>query len=92
MGLFGFETEFISALVPLTSLILISLMISISGELDMISFLGVTFTLGIFTITSYKICRTIYDTWIGVLLGHNINLRRMGKWAVVTGGAELNEN
>jgi len=86
MGLCGIDSEWFTAGLPFFSTLLISIMISSSTDLDMIGFLGVLFTIAVSIMVFTKICRAIYDTWIGVFLGHNVNLRRMGKWAVVTGG------
>jgi hypothetical protein len=48
--------------------------------------LGVYCSLFLLLWIGNKAVTAIYDTWLGVLLGHNVNLRKMGKWAVVTGG------
>jgi len=86
MGILGVEQEFIPTLVPVMSVIITSLTISISHDANAITFVGIFCTLGAFAVIFHRLWKTLNDTWLGVLLGHNVNLREMGKWAVVTGG------
>jgi len=87
MGILGLEKEFLPALVPFMSVLVVSLTISTSNGSDAITFVGIFWTLGISVLISHRLLKTIYNSWLGVLWGHNVNLRETGKWSAVTGGS-----
>jgi predicted amino acid dehydrogenase len=82
------EYKFTKALYPFALHLALVGSVALSSDLDTMSFLGLWWTTITLGLILYKILRTVYDSWFGVLLGHNVNLRRMGKWAVVTGATD----
>jgi hypothetical protein len=57
-------------------------------ELDTIGFIGIFFSLLLTLWMGYEICSTLWDSWLGVWLGYNVDFRQMGSWAVVTGATD----
>jgi len=72
---------------PLIGPLVFSLLVCFSSsELTSLEFLGVFFSLSTCLMLAYKLLYFISDSWLGNLLGLNINISKLGSWAVVTGG------
>lgn len=51
-------------------------------------FLGLFFVVYLLARILYALWRGFYTCYLGRWLGHNVNLRKMGEWAVVTGASD----
>ncbi|CAG7819503.1 unnamed protein product [Allacma fusca] len=56
--------------------------------LNSLEWAGLGITSFIIFYFGYELFNVIYNTWLGQWLGHNTDLRKMGKWAVVTGATD----
>ncbi|CAL8087680.1 unnamed protein product [Orchesella dallaii] len=52
---------------------------------NVLQFIGCFASLYINKFVIYHIIIFIYQNWVGVLLNHNANIKRLGSWAVITG-------
>ncbi|ODN04860.1 Very-long-chain 3-oxoacyl-CoA reductase [Orchesella cincta] len=52
---------------------------------NFLEFLGCTYSIGLGFLLLYHFFLFIYRNWVGVALGHNTDLKKLGSWAVVTG-------
>ncbi|CAG7831501.1 unnamed protein product [Allacma fusca] len=70
--------------------------LEVGGFLRSLSFLGLSYlewtglvwTLIMIGYITPRVFSTIYCVWIAPALGHYANLRKMGKWAVITGASD----
>jgi 17beta-estradiol 17-dehydrogenase / very-long-chain 3-oxoacyl-CoA reductase len=57
-------------------------------EFNKLEFLGLNLSVGILLKFIWTVASVTYNTWLSQLLGHNVNIRKLGKWAVVTGATD----
>jgi len=80
--------EFFRPLVPVILHFSFVLYITYIKSLNRLEFLGLNFSAVFTSLFLYQFIEFLYSTWIGVWLGHGINLRKTGKWAIVTGASD----
>jgi 17beta-estradiol 17-dehydrogenase / very-long-chain 3-oxoacyl-CoA reductase len=73
--------------IPLTILLLVIVSL-VHNEWKLYEKVGIV---SCFLMTTYfgnLFFRTLYNTWIGPALGHGVDLKSMGEWAVITGASD----
>jgi len=60
----------------------------ILSDKTIVNFLGIVFILFLMIQFGSKTYTGVYTTWIGPYLGHNINPRSLGRWAIVSGATD----
>jgi len=83
-----FDSESYKFLGPPVLHLLVSVFLANNFYLNILEFLGMYFSIGILSWLIYETLQTIYNTWVGVWLNRNTNLKQMGSWAVVTGASD----
>jgi 17beta-estradiol 17-dehydrogenase / very-long-chain 3-oxoacyl-CoA reductase len=80
--------EFTKALQPIMFHFSIILYFVHTLNLNRLEFLGLNFSVVFGTHFLVQSLKFLYNTWIGVWLGHNVDLKRMGSWTIVTGATD----
>jgi len=56
--------------------------------LNSLEWAGLAVTTFIIFYFGWELLNVIYNTWLGQLIGANVDLRKMGQWAVITGATD----
>lgn len=75
----------VQSTLPIAGIVGVILKFHQTWNLNFMEFTGVTFCVITCFYLIFHTCRFIYENWIGILLRHNVDLTKFGKWAVVTG-------
>jgi 17beta-estradiol 17-dehydrogenase / very-long-chain 3-oxoacyl-CoA reductase len=77
-----------SVMIPVAMISLICLWLYLFVDGSLVEKVGISFSLLATVFLVNESLYTIYSTWIGPALGHHVDLRKMGKWALVTGATD----
>lgn len=78
----------IQSTTPILGIIGVIVYFYVKFQLNSFEFLGMVFSVICSFYALVQLCKFLYVNWIGIKLGHNLDLKKVGSWAVVTGSTQ----
>jgi len=67
---------------------IVTLSLSINRNFGVLHFIGLYTSIALVCWLSYEISSTVYDLWLGHVLGRAVDFKKQGSWAVITGATD----